>query len=88
MLGIRVALDPRLVSTDAHRRAVPFLCFGALTVELHKLRVIHVGTKRALDRFQVCLVAIASQLDAVCESRLKIVHEDDCRVTAAPADEP
>jgi hypothetical protein len=63
MLGIRVALDPRLVSTDAHRRAVPFLCFGALTVELHKLRVIHVGTKRAL-RFQVCLVAIASQLDA------------------------
>lgn len=88
MLGIGVALDPRLVRADAYGRAISLFGIRALAVEFHKLRVIYVGAKRALNRLQLCLVAVASQLDAICEPRLKIVHENDCGVTVATADEP
>src|SRR6476620_4215619 len=88
MLGARAAHDPRLMGTDAHRRAISLLRFRAFAIELHKHRVVNIRTERALDCFKICPMAIASQLDADCEAGAKVIHEDDRRVTVAASDEP
>ncbi len=41
------------------------------------MRIVHVAAERTIDRFEVCLVPIRRELNAVREPGAKIVHEHD-----------
>ena len=45
------------MGADAGGRAVAFLGFRALSVQLDELSVVNIAAERALNCFQICLVA-------------------------------
>ena len=57
-----------------------------IAVQLDQLRIVHVTAKRALNGFQIDLVAIGSQLDAIGETGAQNVHELDCVFAVAATD--
>jgi hypothetical protein len=89
VLPIRIAFDPALLRTDALYGAVATLgALGGSTLELDQLSVIHVGTEHAFNRFQVRLVTVAGELDAVGEPAPTIVHEGHRVCAITTADQP
>lgn len=68
VLHVGIAFNPFLTSTDAFRGAIAALdALGSFAVELHKHRVINVGTERAFNGLQVGLMAVAGKLNAIGE---------------------
>ena len=59
MRHIGLAFDLGLLDARAIGRAVAALgAFRSRAVNLHKLRIIHVGAERAFNRFQIGFVAV------------------------------
>jgi hypothetical protein len=44
-------------------RAVNTLAFAGRAIELHQHGVVDIATERVLNGFQICLVAVAGQLN-------------------------
>lgn len=66
-LALGLALDFALSGAGADGRIATALCAPRRrrAVQLHKLRIVHVGAERARDGLQVCLVAVRGQLRSV-----------------------
>jgi hypothetical protein len=54
VIRIGVALDPRLTGADALWGRMAALCLWAFAVQVHELRIAHIGTERAFNCFKIC----------------------------------
>jgi len=80
-------MSMRLVS-QTQRRAVAFLSFRTIPVDLHKLREVHGLAKRVWNGIQVHLVAVRSQLHAIGKAGSDILKEVRCKPGIPPARKP
>ena len=75
-------------AADALGRAVALLSLGSLAVQFHELGIVHVGTERALDRFQVGTMTVCGELDAIGKAGGEIGHEGVGVFSVTTADQP
>src|SRR5690242_7439637 len=75
MLWVRISADYFHIAANALRGGVPRLVLIRRPVDFLELRVIDVRTKGILNGFQVCLVAIHGDLNAVANAQGAILHE-------------
>jgi hypothetical protein len=88
MVRVRLAFDPLVARTDAFRRALAALeRLWSIAIELHQRSVIDTGAKRALNRFEISLMAVARRLNAIGKARAKIVNKPRRALTVASANE-
>lgn len=89
MLGVGAALNPLLLHARADGGAVaPARGFRRGAVNLLDHGIVDISAERALDGFQIRLVAIARKLHPMRQPRGEIVHELDSRCAGAVRDEP
>jgi hypothetical protein len=69
-------------------RAIAASGMRYFAIELDELGIIDIGTKPGFDRFQICAMPIARDLNAVCEAPGKIADKFDCGRAAAIAYTP
>lgn len=90
MLGVWFARDRSFYGTKAFSRRVTALTSRVrlFAVDFHKLRIINIVTERTGHANQVCLVAIAGQLNAVIEALAQIGKKFPRRLAATVANVP
>jgi hypothetical protein len=89
MFEFRRAGNDRFACAHTNGRAVGALrVFVSLAVNLYQHGVVDLGTKRALDGFQIRFVSVCGQLDAGGEVFLQVMNEMIGRAPVARSNKP